>query len=143
VAARADRQGCRGPAGFYDGLALDLAYFAEAEFTKTGTGEGLPEELEHVWDWYLQLNVSFGGVAAPAFHVEVEAFARLAGVDDIEPWEVDLLRRLYRIHAYVIDKKSKPGAGKDSLSNVTDARDGPGVAGLMRGLGAKKAKKEK
>lgn len=76
-----------------------------------------------------------GGVP---FHGEIEAFARLSGADP-EPWEVDMLRALYRLHMASIDKKSKAGA-KDRPKSEIEVSDGAGVAGFMRGMGAKSGK---
>lgn len=74
-----------------------------------------------------------GGVA---FHGEIESFSRLTGAEP-DPFEVDMLRTLYRVQMASLDKKSK-ASPKDHPKSEVAASDGAGVAGFMRGLGAKK-----
>jgi hypothetical protein len=74
-----------------------------------------------------------GGIA---FHGEIEAFARLTGAEP-DPFEVDMLRMLYRVQMASIDKKSKTSP-KDQPKAEVAVSDGAGVVGFMRGLGAKK-----
>lgn len=66
------------------------------------------------------------------FHLEIEAYSRLTGAEP-DAWEVSMLRALYRLNMRVLDKKAK-----NPPKPTTDAKDGAGVAGLMRGMGAKK-----
>ncbi|MDG4676178.1 hypothetical protein P9A16_34405 [Shinella sp. 838] len=72
---------------------------------------------------------------------EIEAFSRLLR-EEMQPWEVRALRRLdiaVRASAKTPAGKSKKGepAEPDALVSV---KDGAGVAGLMKGLGAKSVK---
>ncbi|WP_309086388.1 hypothetical protein [Chelativorans sp.] len=110
--------------------------FAEARFAPGGADLQPPEATAHVWDWYCDLSVSFGGMGGTNFHSEIEAFARLTGAEP-SPWEVDMLRALFRVHMAALDKRSKQGPQRPTA----EASDGAGVKGLLRGMGAKTAKR--
>lgn len=66
------------------------------------------------------------------FYSEIAAYCELMHLT-MDPWDIVMLRRLYRLNIKVLEKpRGTP---------MTEASDGGAVAGLMRGLGAKKAKK--
>lgn len=74
--------------------------------------------------------------ANPISWLEIDAFSR--GMDiDIDPWERSVIRRLDVAVLAVSDKKSKSGPTKQAKMEV-EAKDGQGVASLLRGFGKKK-----
>jgi hypothetical protein len=90
-----------------------------------------------VWDWFLDLAHarSVGYSANPIPYAEIEAYARLYGLD-ILPIEVALLRRLdMAALAHVASKRPKPG--KNEPDTMTDASDVQGVKTLFKRLSAK------
>lgn len=93
-----------------------------------------PEATAHIWEWYLALSAGLGDMGG--FHTEILAFAFLT---DARPdaWEVSMLRMIYRVHMAASEKK-RQGKGGAQASVEVEARDGAGVAGLLRGMGAKK-----
>jgi hypothetical protein len=94
-------------------------------------------EVAHVWDWFLDLAHarSVGYTANPISYVEIEAYARLYGLD-ILPIEVALLRRLdMAALAHVASKRRN--TGDKEPKNLTDASDVHGVKTLFKRLSAK------
>lgn len=53
-------------------------------------GPGIPQIVEHVFDWFLQLHSSRTG---PITYSEIKAWSQLTGTR-ISPFEVDLIKRL-------------------------------------------------
>ena len=90
--------------------------------------------MEHVWRWFLMMHRrrQVGMDANPLSEVQIEAFARLAGVT-ISPLDFDLL---CRIDDAVLETASKPAKNPDAVAKS----DGAGAVAMMRGMGAKKAK---
>jgi hypothetical protein len=70
---------------------------------------------------------------------EIEAFSRLLDLN-IKPWEAKALRSLDT----AVRTKKAPGKGNKGERAEPDAlvsvKDGAGVSGLMKGLGAKPAR---
>ncbi|TPL06688.1 hypothetical protein [Mesorhizobium sp. B2-4-11] len=89
-----------------------------------------------MWDWYRDLSVSFGGMGGTDFHSEIVAYSILTGAEP-SPWDVAMLRAIFRVHMMSATKKPEPGQGPAVVADV-DASDGAAVSGLLRGMGAKK-----
>lgn len=81
--------------------------------------------------------------ANPISFGEIEAFSILLG-EELQPWEVRALRSLDA--AILSGAKKSSGSRKkgDAVEPdvVVSAKDGVGVSALMKGLGAKPAKKK-
>jgi len=58
----------------------------------------LPDSLSHVWYWFLDLHNtrSSGFGASPITYCEIQAYFSLLELQ-VEPWEVDLIKRFDRI----------------------------------------------
>ncbi|MDX3973300.1 hypothetical protein [Shinella sp.] len=107
----------------------------------------MPPEAEHIWSWFIELDKArqVGMQANPIAFSDIQAFAALSGVAML-PWEVRALRSLD--HAILTATKSKsPRGGKSKEERdpdvIVSAKDGAGVSALMKGLGAKPARKTK
>ncbi|WP_425376508.1 phage tail assembly chaperone [Shinella granuli] len=106
----------------------------------------LPREAEHIWEWFIELDRArqVGMVANPIPFAEIQAFAALNGVVML-PWEVRALRSLD--YALLSARKPPAGKGKKAAEErdpdvVVSVKDGAGITALMKGLGAKPAKKK-
>lgn len=74
-----------------------------------------------------------GMIANPISEMQIEAFARLHGVE-VTPVDFDLL---CRVDSTVLAALDQPSTNPDAVP----AKDGAGAAALMRGMGAKKSGK--
>lgn len=62
-------------------------------------GPPLPRGCEHLWKWFRLLSAARGpgngfGEPGGVGMVEIEAFARLRGIDDMTEWEIEALLAL-------------------------------------------------
>lgn len=69
------------------------------------------------------------------FHTEIANYCALTGAEPT-PWDVSMLRAVFRIHMASLTKKSGPGEGAATVD--VDVADGAAVSGLLRGMGAKR-----
>jgi len=67
------------------------------------------------------------------FHTEISSYCRLTGAEP-SPWDVAMLRAVFRVHMGAAVKKPAPGEGV--IATDVDATDGAAVSGLLRGMGA-------
>lgn len=93
-----------------------------------------PDDLQHVWWSYAQLTATraVAQVISPITWAEIEAFnaAALAG---LTAWEKRLIRR-------IDDAVRAVALGEINPNSQISARNGKGVAGMLRGLAARKKK---
>lgn len=114
----------------------DLIDFATAAFMGKPEKEipDFPEEMHHVWSWFLDLSRRrTTGMAPNAIgYSEIDAYCRLFGIE-MMPWEIDTLTCL---DEEVLDaiRKRKDKKGVDGISNLTNAADGAAVKSLLRGF---------
>lgn len=91
-----------------------------------------PDDLQHVWWAYAQLTATraVAQVISPITWSEIEAFntAALAG---LTAWEKRLIRR-------IDDAVRAVALGEINPNSQISARNGKGIAGMLRGLAARK-----
>lgn len=99
-----------------------------------------PEELRHVWEWFLDLNSrrSVGMAANPISYVDIDAYCRLYGVAMLT-WEIEMICLLDNA-ILAVTRSGQKTKSSDQLKNETPASDGQGVASLLRGFKRKKKK---
>ena len=93
-----------------------------------------PEELRHVWWCFSQLAGTrpVGPVIGPITYAEIAEFNR-ATLAGLTAWEVRLIRRLD-------DRVRSVALGEANPTSQISARDGGGVATMLRGLAKRKKK---
>lgn len=93
-----------------------------------------PEPLRHLWWCYSQLvgTRSVGPVIAPISYLEIEAFNRVTCAA-LTPWDVRVIRR-------IDDHARAVALGDANPTSQISAKDGRGVAGMLRGIAQRKKK---
>lgn len=93
-----------------------------------------PEPLRHIWWCFSQLAGTrpVGPVIGPITYAEIEAFNRSTAAG-LTAWEVRLIRR-------IDDRVRSIALGEANPTSQINARDGKGVASMLRGLAKRKKK---
>ncbi|WP_448786485.1 phage tail assembly chaperone [Brucella intermedia] len=93
-----------------------------------------PDDLRHVWGWFLDLNArrSVGMSANPISYGEIDAYSRVHGISMLT-WEVELICSLDNA-ILAVTRSGQKTKSSDQLKNETPASDGHGVASLLRGF---------
>lgn len=93
-----------------------------------------PEPLRHVWWCFSQLSGTrpVAQVISPISFSEIEAFNR-STCAALTPWDIRLIRR-------VDDHVRAVALGEANPTSQINARDGKGIAGMLRGLAQRKKK---
>ncbi len=122
---------------FFQGLTARLrkaVRIATAnEYAKVATDWeelGIPPVVEHVWEWFWQLDQSRGrGMALePLSFSDIEAWTRLYG-ETVRPWEARCITAMDGARLAETARQSDPNAGRE-----VPASDTAGVRAIMNGL---------